>query len=110
MNLNIDFEAIKSSLSSGLETLQNFHFTVSNPVFWIVLFFLFILLLRFWEHRKAFSYVIVLALILLATTQTEKLIGSAVGKYGETFDPILIRAVAGALLVLITLYYLFLRD
>jgi hypothetical protein len=50
-------------------SLASYEFSFLNPLFWIALLLLLLVLIRRWDIRKAFSFCVVLAVILLATTR-----------------------------------------
>lgn len=108
--MNIDWNEVKYFLSPYLTQLKNVEFTYSNPLFWAFLFLLFLLLIRLWPLKKSFSFSCVLAVILLATTQAEKVAARAFSKPGEPFDPTVVRVLAIILVAFIFVYYAFIKE
>lgn len=68
-------------------------------------------MMKFWRSRKAFSFCLVVALILLATTKVEGLINKAlIAQYGGTLDPSLLRIGAIFSIAVVWIYYAFIRS
>lgn len=106
----MDIYELKAAIEPYLESLMNFQFSVSNPLFWILLLVLFLILLRFWDIRKSFSFCCIVAVLLLATTKAEVLIAGFVIKSSGTFDPFLIRTIPIIVLSFILIYYIFIKE
>ncbi|MFC1667256.1 hypothetical protein ACFL0P_05285 [Candidatus Omnitrophota bacterium] len=87
----LDFDTLRTMLLPHLLSLKNFHFSVANPLFWAVLIVLFLILLRFWQPKKSFSFCLTIGIILLATTKLENFIANMAAGSNATFDPFLIR-------------------
>jgi hypothetical protein len=100
---------LKMVLDEGWKSLQRFEFLFFNPLFWCIIFLLFIVLHRLWVTRHAFSFSLMTALILLFVTEIEHRFSLVFAKAGETFDPSLMRLVAFASLAVIFLIYTFIR-
>jgi len=96
-------------LKPHLESLLNFQFVASNPLFWGLLCVLCLILSRFWEPKKAISFCCVVAILLLAATKTEEIMTNFVNKSAETFDPFISRAFFAVVLVFILIYYLLIK-
>ncbi len=47
---------LKKMLSSHLDKLRDFHFSFSNPLFWLGIVIVFLVMLRFWHLRKSLSF------------------------------------------------------
>lgn len=95
---------------AGLEALKEFQFSISNPVFWLSLIILFFIAMRFWKPKKALYFSLVIGGILLATTKTESVIGQAIRRGGETFDPMVLRISALFFIAVVWLYYGFIKS
>ena len=108
--MNIDFVTLKKILLSYLNSLKQFHFDFLNPLFWIFLFVLFLILARLWYTKKSFSFCLIIAIILLATTKLENLIKNFFFKSGESFDTTIIRALSALFILLISMYYFIIRE
>ncbi len=100
---------LKTVFDEGWKSLQRLEFLFFNPLFWCIIFLMFIVLHRLWVTRHAFSFSLMTALILLFLTEIEHHYSLLFMKAGETFDPSLIRMVAFISLALIFLVYTFLR-
>jgi len=106
MNINVDIEALKESLLSHLESLQVFHFSALNPLFWAFLFILFLILSRFWKTRKSFSFCVVIAIVLLACSKLEHSAANALG----SSTSFMIRGLSLFIIAIVSLYYFFIRN
>ncbi|MFH0827254.1 MAG: hypothetical protein V1923_05180 [Candidatus Omnitrophota bacterium] len=100
---------LKTVFEEGWISLQKLEFLFFNPLFWCIIFLLFIVLHRLWVTRHAFSFSLITALILLFMTEIEYRFSAVFARTGETFDPSLIRLVAFASLTVIFLVYTFIR-
>jgi len=107
---NIDFNALKEVLITYLVSLENFNFSFLNPLFWIFIFLLFLILLRFWQAKKSFSFCLIIAIILLATTKLEGLLADKLTTSREAFDPLLIRVLSGFIIMIIGFYYTVMKE
>ena len=101
--------SLKTVFEEGWKSLQNFEFLFFNPVFWCIIFLMFIILHRLWVTKHAFSFSLMTALILLLMTEMEHRFSAAFLRAGEVFDPSLMRIVAFAFLGFMFLIYTFLR-
>lgn len=108
--MSINIEALKAFFLSGLNSLGQFRFSFLNPLFWIFLLLLFLILLKFWYAKKSFSFCLIVAIILLATSRLEDFIAGILAKSKEGFDPIGIRALSILTILIISLYYFFIRE
>tara|TARA_B100000315_G_C14564723_1_gene582332 strand:- start:1085 stop:1417 length:333 start_codon:yes stop_codon:yes gene_type:complete len=93
-----------------LNPLADFQFTLNNPVFWLLLFILFLCLLRFWDIKKSLSFCLVSGSILLAATKVEEIFGNTIKASGEPFDPLIVRLVAMIFIAIVVLYYCFIKT
>lgn len=106
--MNIDIVALKESFIPYLDSLKGFHFSFLNPLFWLFLFILFLILRVFWYLEKSFYFCAMLAIILLATSKIENYMTIAI--FGEDLTTLLIRILALFVILMMFLYYAFLRD
>ncbi|MFH1457825.1 MAG: hypothetical protein ABIG31_01505 [Candidatus Omnitrophota bacterium] len=106
---NGELQALKIVFDYGWKSLQNFEFHFFNPLFWCIIFLLFIVLYRFWVAKHAFSFSLMTALILLFVTEIEYRFSIVFARSGEVFDSSVIRLVALTFLAIIFLVYTFLR-
>ncbi|MBU3958555.1 MAG: hypothetical protein KKH29_00450 [Candidatus Omnitrophica bacterium] len=104
------FKALKESFLPYLNELKKFQFAFMNPLFWVVWLALFLVLSRLWNVRKSFSFCLIIAIILLATTRLEALIAAAVIREQGTFEPLLFRILPLTAIVFISIYYFFIRN
>ena len=107
--MGIAFDTLRATFLYHLDSLKHFHFSGLNPVFWLFLLLLFLILLRFWEIKKAFPFCSIVAIVLLATTKLENFIADMFAKSGEIFDPRIIRLLPIVIIPFIILYYAFVR-
>jgi len=108
--MSIYFNTFKKNISPYLDSLRNLNFSYLNPLFWIFLLLLFLILLKFWKAKKSFSFCLILAIILLATTKLENVTANIVAKFQGEFDPIIIRALSGIIIVFVSLYYFLIKE
>ena len=106
----IDFTALKKAMIPYLDSLKDFNFSYLNPLFWVGVFVLFLLLLRFWHAKKSFSFCLLIAAILLTTTKLEIFMADKLTTSTETFDPLLIRVLSGFIIMIIGFYYAVMKD
>ena len=105
MVIDIDLQALKEALIPYLDSLKSFNFSYLNPLFWVFIFVLFLILLRFWQAKKSFSFCLITSIILLASTKLEGFLANKLTTSIETFDPLLIRIISCFIIVIIGLYY-----
>ena len=91
-------------------SICRFQFTVGNPVFWVGLCVLILLLSRFWDIKKSFSFGVVVGVVLLAATRIEFSLAATMEKAGEPFDPIVVRLLSVVVICLVVLYYVFIKS
>lgn len=107
MKFDIDIEALKKYLLPHLEELKDFEFSYLNPLFWVSLFVIFLILSRFWgERRKAFSFSVISGLILLGMTKTEVYFSTL---FGDSLVPFLVRMISLFIASIVFLYYVFIK-
>jgi len=104
---NLFSDDFKTVFITNLNALKDFNFTISNPVFWLFVFVLFVILIKMWDIRKAFSFSALVVMILVFSTEIEKYLGGVFNQPGEFFDPLLIRFIAMALISILALLYFF---
>ncbi|MBN2120170.1 MAG: hypothetical protein JW734_03825 [Candidatus Omnitrophica bacterium] len=110
MSIVVIRNTLRKLFSQHLESLKDFQFSFRNHLFWIFVLVLFVILTRFWKAKKAFSFCFVTVALLLLTTKAEELLGAWLTNSGETFDPLLIRAVSAFLIFIIFFYYSIIRE
>ncbi|MGD9015397.1 MAG: hypothetical protein PVI33_05190 [Candidatus Omnitrophota bacterium] len=108
--MGINLEVLKLTIALHLYSLRNFHFSLFNPVFWAGLLLLFLLLSLIWKAKKAFSFCLILGIILLINTELENYLIGKFAKTGEMFDPATFRLFPLAIIAFIFLAYLFLSK
>ncbi len=106
----MDIGALKEIFIPHIENIIGFQFTIGNPIFWILLLFLCLLLSRFWDIKKSISFSLVLGTVLLVSTKIEVSMMEGMSKAGENFDPVIVRLLAGIAVCLIVLYYVFIKS
>jgi hypothetical protein len=109
-NLNIDWQILTRKFSEYFSELICFNFSVVNPVFWLFFLILLLILVKSWKIKKAFSFCFVIALILLAETQIENHVMDFFRRNKEQFDPLLIRIACVIIILVVSLYYFFIRG
>ncbi|MFA6281814.1 MAG: hypothetical protein WCY05_04865 [Candidatus Omnitrophota bacterium] len=102
---NINWQAFSERFFTYLNELSSFNFVVSNPVFWLFFSILFLLLLKIWAAKKAFSFCIVIAFVLLAATKIEAHVSRFFIQAEGSFDGILIKIATIVIICIVVLYY-----
>jgi hypothetical protein len=93
-----------------LESLRNFQFSIANPVFWVFLVILFLILLRFWLPKKSFSFCLIVAIVLLGETQAENYLTGLLAKSQETMDLTIIKVISLLIIFVTFIYYAFIKG
>jgi hypothetical protein len=109
-NLTKDFEVIIDSLKPYYKPLRNCQFSYDNPLFWAGALLLFIVVSRFWELKKSFSYCAILAVILLATSRTEVFVANLFSSPGATVDTTIIKFISAFFIAMLTIFYFFVKQ
>ena len=91
-------------------SIVRFEFSYDNPLFWIFVAVLFFILAGFWGAKKSLSFCLMSAAILLISSKVEESFGGFVTMSGESFDPMLVRAVSVFIIIIMFLYYSFIRE
>lgn len=104
----IYFEALKQNFLPYFKPLANYEFTFFNPLFWIFLLLLFLVLLLIWETKKSFQFCLLLAFILLCTTEIESRFVSVFSASGQLFDVSVLRLISLLVVLFMFLFYAFL--
>ena len=105
--MNTDFEAAQEMFWSCFEPLQNFEFSFYNPLLWIILVALFLVLTKIWNSKKSFYFCLMLTFILLATTEIESRAAELFSIPGQSLETSLIKFISLALITIIFLSYAF---
>jgi hypothetical protein len=108
--MTIDLDVLRAGLQPHLESLKNLIFSYQNPLFWVFLFLIFLILMKPWGTRKAFLFSLILAAVLLATTALEQRVVGTMIKPGDTFDPTIIRIVSGIVIAFTVLYFTLIKE
>ncbi|MFA5337485.1 MAG: hypothetical protein WC330_04045 [Candidatus Omnitrophota bacterium] len=109
-NFNIEWKIFLKSFLTYFYELVRFDFSVTNPVFWLFFLVLLLILLRSWKVKKAFSFCFVIAVILLVASRIEKHVMVFFRKSAGSFDPILIRISCVIFILVVSLYYFFMKG
>jgi len=83
--------------------LESWNFSYLNPLFWIFLILLFLLLLYFWAPKKSFSFCFALGIILLLSTKIDNLISGALFGYPT------VKMITIYLLIFVVMYFIFIK-
>jgi hypothetical protein len=103
---NINIYALKASFLSYLGELNSFRFSLFNPLLWVFWLIAFLLFSKQWGYKKAFSFCLIVVIILLGNTLLENHLTNTLGISEFTIE----RAIAVLIIVIISLYYFFIRD
>ena len=99
-------ETLITAIMLYFAELRNFHFLLFNPLLWVFWLILLWLLSKQWGYKKAFSFCLLVVLILLANTSLENY-------FKDTFaisDPIVIRTISILFIAGVSIYYFFIRS
>lgn len=105
--MGTDLYTLKKIFIGHFNELKDFYFTFDNIAFWTFLLVFFLLLLRVWSTNKAFSFCLLIAIVLLGTTKMESLV---VGTFNTTFEPGIIRIISLIIISIISIYYVFIKS
>lgn len=105
--MKLDFEAFRQRFLFYLKPLANFEFSFFNPIFWICLLLIFLILLQIWPVKKSFHFCLLLAFILLCTTKIESRFVASFPT-NQLFDATTIKLISSAAVMLLLLFYIFL--
>jgi hypothetical protein len=106
----VDFEAVVKSLEPYYNSLKNYEFSYLNPLFWAGLLLLFIVVSRFWELKKSFSYCLWIGIILLVTSKLEVVFANLFSLPGASADTTLIKFVSAFVVAMLSIFYIFVRQ
>ena len=110
MSLHSLIYSAKAIFKPYFNELKDFHFTFSNPLFWLSAILLFLVLTRFWQSKKAFSFSIITVAVLLLTTRMEAAAETWFIAQGDIFDALAIRMVAFFIILMLFFYYSLIRN
>ena len=108
--MNINLGISEEMLARNLQSLKNFNFSFRNPVFWLLILMICLILLKFWQGKKALSFSLITASILLLTTQIESLLQSNITPVTGDMGPFVIRLLAMFLILVVFFYYSLIRE
>ncbi|MFC1675275.1 hypothetical protein ACFL1K_05275 [Candidatus Omnitrophota bacterium] len=108
--MEFNLQQIQTWSNPHIEQLQNFQFSIFNPLFWVSLLAMFLITWKFWRAKRSFSFSLVVGVILLASTEIERMVAKAVASSGGVLDPFLIRALFVCLIFIVSLYYIFVKS
>ena len=97
-------------LARNLQSLKNFDFSFRNPLFWLLILVMFLILLKFWQGKKAVSFSLIIASILLLATQLETLFKGHLTAVAGDMGPFVVRLLSLFLIFVILLYYALIRE
>lgn len=106
----MDTDALGRVFAEHIEKIGQYQFTVANPIFWGMLLVLALILTRFWDIKKSFSFSVAVGIVLLLTTKIEHFIMEGLATTNEFFDPVIIRLLSVIAITLIILYYIFIKT
>lgn len=89
----IDLSVLLNVFAQGINEIRQLEFYPTNPVFWIAMLVLFLLLSTAWIDRKALQFCILAGAALLLLTFLEDYLPTVVGEPGEPFDTSALRLI-----------------
>ncbi len=105
----VDFNTFSTRGLFYLNELKNFHFSLFNPLLWIIFCGAFLILSKRWGPKKSFSFCSIITAVLLATTWLENYIPNAPAPSG-LFDATIMRLISLFIIMLISIYYFFIKN
>lgn len=103
------FNALKMSIAPYFKELKNYHFSLFNPLFWVFLLILFLILSGRWGRRKSTSFCFLVGAVLLVTTAIANRMANILSK-SKIFDFDVLRMISLSVIALIAIYYLLIKD
>lgn len=110
MDIQIDLNTLRPVFLPYINSLRDFHFSYRNPVFWLFLLIVCLILLRFWQPKKTISFCLTIAVILLAATKIERIMAQALARQGGVFDPFIIRIMLFIVVSIVGIYFVFIDN
>ena len=110
MSLDAIINQLRIFLLPYLNSLLNFEFYLSNPLFWLFLLILALVLKGIWPERKSLYFCLAVGVVLLAVTKVEVFLADTFIEAQAAFDPTLIRVLAAILIAAIFLFYATMKD
>jgi cation transport ATPase len=80
---------------------------LNNPVFWLFMALLFLILLKIWVAKKAFIFTVLIAIILLLTTLAEERFIHLLSPTNESLNLWLVRFMAVVIVACLSFLFLF---
>ena len=102
-------DAFKAALRPDIQALKRLHFSFTNPVFALCILVVLLVLSKGWVYKKAFSYCVLVSSILCLTSGLEAYFAFPIEGSGVSYMD-LVRGGAFALILVITVYYAFIRN
>lgn len=96
-------------LEPYLNKMLRFQFEITDPVFWVFICLIFLVSVRMWGVKKALSFSLVTAALLIINTFAEDYVSQALYRPDDLFRYI-VRGVAILLIAIIGIYYAFLKS
>ena len=110
MNIQIYLQKLIDAFKCYLQDLSSFRNLELNPLFWTLVFILFLFLLRLWGKRKSFSFCFILTLLLITCSKVERVAANYFISSGESYDPFIIRTILSIIILFVIAYYVFLKS
>jgi hypothetical protein len=105
----MSFEEIFLWLEPYLNKMLRFQFEISDPVFWVFILLIFLVSVRMWGAKKALSFSLATAAILVINTFAEDYVSRALYRPDDLFR-FIVRGVTILLVAIIGIYYTFLKS
>jgi len=104
----LDYGEFLMVLFSYVKPILKFRFYFHNPLFWVLLLLLMLVLLQKWAFKKSFYFCSLLAGILLLTTRIEWLLLHSVSNSGSVIDATFVKLLSLVLVAILSLIFIFL--
>jgi CHASE2 domain-containing sensor protein len=107
---SIDWVALQTGLSFDFKRIIDFQFTYNNTLFWAILVLLCMLLIERWGFRRSIFFTLILAVILLMTTEVISWCTVLLFDPYNPFDPTIIKFIAVFLIAIIYIMHAVIRS
>lgn len=105
-----NINSLKQTIQLHKSQLQNFQFSFDNPVFGILILLAFLILSRIWGLKKAFSYCLLVSVLLYLTSRVITYFNIEITEglgvtYADTG-----KGLAVFIIIIVTIYYAVIRS
>jgi hypothetical protein len=103
----MDIASLLWKVNPYILELLKFQFKVTNPVFWLLWFVIFLSLSHLWSTKKAIQFCLIIALLLLAYTHIETQLRAMTISSGDTFEAAFVRIIPCVTIAIVIISFIF---